>query len=116
MKIGQLKYSQMLVDWLKSENYNLDRVFYLDHHSMHAASAYFGSGFDRALVFTADGQGDGKTATLSLWDRGRPSLVNRATPVASLLALPAKVFSALSSTSLSLGLPTNVAQLHIVGP
>jgi carbamoyltransferase len=35
------------------------RIFFLDHHYAHAASAYYTSGFDDALVVTMDGGGDG---------------------------------------------------------
>lgn len=38
----------------------------VDHHLSHAASAYFCSGFDDCLVVTADGCGDGRSATVSL--------------------------------------------------
>jgi carbamoyltransferase len=34
-------------------------VHFLDHHFCHAASAYYTSGYDRALVVTMDGGGDG---------------------------------------------------------
>jgi carbamoyltransferase len=35
-------------------------ISFVDHHLCHAASAYFTSGFDDALVITQDGAGDGK--------------------------------------------------------
>jgi carbamoyltransferase len=38
----------------------VQRPTFLDHHLCHAASAYFTSGFDDALVVTQDGAGDGK--------------------------------------------------------
>lgn len=38
-------------------------VSYYDHHKCHAASAYYTSGFLNALVVTADGAGDGRSAT-----------------------------------------------------
>ncbi len=37
--------------------------FFLDHHTAHAASAYFHSGFDKALVVTLDGLGDSLSHT-----------------------------------------------------
>jgi carbamoyltransferase len=36
-----------------------DRVVALDHHLCHAASAFYGSPFDRSLILTCDEQGDG---------------------------------------------------------
>ena len=38
-------------------------ISYYDHHLCHAASAYYTSGFRDALVVTADGAGDGRSAT-----------------------------------------------------
>jgi carbamoyltransferase len=35
------------------------KVHYVDHHTTHAVSAYFHSGFDDALVLTIDGEGQG---------------------------------------------------------
>src|SRR5438876_171221 len=44
-----------------------DRIICLDHHTCHAAAAYFGSGFagKDALVLTNDNSGDGLCATAS---------------------------------------------------
>ena len=41
-----------------------DRIFLVDHHLCHAASAYRTSGFDEALVFAIDGSGDGYSTTV----------------------------------------------------
>src|SRR6267378_7870278 len=44
-----------------------ERVSFVDHHTCHAAAAYFGSPFDgrRALVLTNDNSGDGLCGTVS---------------------------------------------------
>ena len=39
-------------------------IDWLDHHFSHAASAYYASGKRDALIFTADGQGDGLSAAV----------------------------------------------------
>lgn len=36
------------------------------HHSCHAASAFYASGYDKALIFTIDGSGDGISTRISL--------------------------------------------------
>lgn len=41
-------------------------VIPVDHHSAHAASAFYGSGFESAAVLTLDGQGELATSTLSI--------------------------------------------------
>lgn len=39
-------------------------VFFVDHHTAHAASAFHASPFDEAAIFTADGVGEWTTTTL----------------------------------------------------
>jgi len=42
----------------------------VEHHEAHAASAYYTSGFDRALILTVDAYGSGLTTTISLGEAG----------------------------------------------
>ncbi|MDK1021365.1 MAG: carbamoyltransferase C-terminal domain-containing protein [Candidatus Hydrogenedentes bacterium] len=50
-------YSPLVVDGLKAMGLRCEIEFF-DHHTSHAASAYYCSPFDEALVFTLDGEGD----------------------------------------------------------
>nr|WP_321268042.1 carbamoyltransferase C-terminal domain-containing protein [uncultured Sulfurimonas sp.] len=45
----------------------------IDHHTCHASTAYFGLGNyeDKVLVITADGEGDGKSATVNIGYKGQ---------------------------------------------
>ncbi len=43
-----------------------DRIEEFDHHLCHAASAYYASPFDRALIVTIDEQGDGRAGFVGL--------------------------------------------------
>jgi carbamoyltransferase len=43
-----------------------DRIVGLDHHLCHAASAFYASPFDRALIVVLDEQGDGRTGFVGL--------------------------------------------------
>lgn len=43
----------------------------IDHHCSHAASAYYGSGFDEALIFTCDGKGGFKSNSVWSGRNGR---------------------------------------------
>ncbi|MGC8629187.1 MAG: carbamoyltransferase C-terminal domain-containing protein [Candidatus Micrarchaeia archaeon] len=47
------------------------KLYVIDHHTAHAATAAFTSGFKKALVLTADGYGDGLSATISLFEDGK---------------------------------------------
>ena len=46
-------------------------VEYVDHHRSHAASAYYTSGFEDALIITADGGGDGLAGSIYTGRGGR---------------------------------------------
>jgi carbamoyltransferase len=57
---------------LLREQYGVDApVDFYDHHYCHATSAYYTSGFDRALVVTLDGGGDGRSGSVWVGDGGR---------------------------------------------
>ena len=43
-----------------------DKLFFSNHHLSHAASAYYSSSFDEAIVFTADGVGEWATTTIAI--------------------------------------------------
>jgi carbamoyltransferase len=49
----------------------------VEHHIAHAASAYRTSGFDEAMILTADWSGDGIAATLGCGEHGRIEIVER---------------------------------------
>jgi len=56
---------------LKSE-YGLQApVRFYDHHFCHATSAYYTSSFNRALVITLDGGGDGRSGSVYVGENGR---------------------------------------------
>ena len=46
------------------------KIFFIDHHISHAASAHYTSGLRKSLVITADGAGDGLSATVNLAENG----------------------------------------------
>ena len=49
------------------ENYKSDEnIFFSDHHLSHAASAFFPSPFEEAVVLTADGVGEWATTTVAI--------------------------------------------------
>ena len=47
------------------------RVVLADHHASHAASTYFGSGWDESLVLTMDRSGDRQATTISVGKDGQ---------------------------------------------
>lgn len=53
---------------------------FVDHHFAHAVSAYRVSGFDDAMILTADWSGDGICLTLSAGHNGKIDLLHRFAP------------------------------------
>lgn len=58
-------------------------VAFAEHHEAHAATAFFGSGFDSALVLTADSLGDGCSLTVSRGEGRRLARLFAASPFVS---------------------------------
>ena len=54
------------------------------HHEAHAASAYYGSGWDDCYVLTMDGWGEDGCSTLSIGRKGKLELVARSSPINSI--------------------------------
>ncbi len=65
----KLFQKNLLLNKLKEidENYKSDEnIFFSDHHLSHAASAFFPSPFEEAVVLTADGVGEWATTTVAI--------------------------------------------------
>ena len=59
----------MLFNELKrhDKNFNdIKKIHFSDHHLSHAASAFFPSPFEEAIVLTADGVGEWSTTTVAI--------------------------------------------------
>ncbi|MSR24316.1 MAG: hypothetical protein EXR96_04425 [Nitrospiraceae bacterium] len=66
-------HQRMVREELARLGINPARVRFVDHHTCHAAMAYYGSGNmnERVLVLTNDGEGDGLCATVSIGHHGQ---------------------------------------------
>ena len=65
----KLFQKKMLFDELKKHDINFKddkKIFFSDHHLSHAASAFFPSPFEKAIVLTADGVGEWATTTVAV--------------------------------------------------
>ena len=65
----KLFQKNLLFNKLKThdDNYKSDKnIYFSDHHLSHAASAFFPSPFDEAIVLTADGVGEWATTTVAI--------------------------------------------------
>ena len=65
----KLFQKKMLFNELKKHDKNFKediKIFFSDHHLSHAASAFFPSPFEEAIVLTADGVGEWATTTVAI--------------------------------------------------
>ena len=65
----KLFQKKMLFNELKRHDSNFNdikKIYFSDHHLSHAASAFFPSPFEEALVLTADGVGEWATTTVAI--------------------------------------------------
>ena len=65
----KLFQKKMLQELLKQHDKNFNnpnKIYFSEHHLSHAASAFYPSPFDEAIVLTADGVGDWATTTVAI--------------------------------------------------
>jgi carbamoyltransferase len=68
----KLFQKKMLFNELKRNDNNFNdikKIYFSDHHLSHAASAFFPSPFEEAVVLTADGVGEWATTTVAIGKR-----------------------------------------------
>lgn len=71
---GKLMQRRMLLDGLREIAPEVaweQRLLFAEHHQSHAASAFFPSPFERAIVLTLDGVGEWATTTVSIGEGNR---------------------------------------------
>ncbi len=80
----------------------LEKITFVDHHTAHASSAYYGlADYDnQILVLTNDGAGDGICATVSVGHRGRLQRISSITEDNSLATIYAMVTYMMGMTPL----------------
>ena len=74
----KLFQKNLLFNKLKNHdtNYKSDHnIYFSDHHLSHAASAYFPSPFDEAVILTADGVGEWATTTLAIGKKEKLEII-----------------------------------------
>lgn len=59
------RFEEILADYFAFQFGHAPPVVLVDHHSAHAASAWYGTGWDEGLVLTMDFSGDRKATTVS---------------------------------------------------
>ncbi|MBE1582266.1 carbamoyltransferase C-terminal domain-containing protein [Nonomuraea angiospora] len=70
---GAVEQQRRRAEFLRDAGYPEERIQFIDHHTCHAATAYFARGtFDQeVLVLTSDGHGDDLCASVSVGSNGK---------------------------------------------
>ena len=70
----KLFQKKMLMDLFKQHDSTFNdesKLFFSEHHLSHAASAFFPSPFEKAIVLTADGVGEWATTTVAIGEKNK---------------------------------------------
>ena len=73
----KLFQKKMLFDLLKQHDRNFvdsKKIFFSEHHLSHAASAFYPSPYEKAIILTADGVGEWATTTVAIGDQNKLSI------------------------------------------
>ena len=65
-KLFQKKFLLNKLMEIEGKRLNDNKIFFSEHHLSHAASAFFPSPFDNAVILTADGVGEWATTTVAI--------------------------------------------------
>ena len=85
---GYKQFSKAIPIWLKEKLFqknqifkylksidnqfeDINKIFFSEHHLSHAASAFYPSPFDKAIILTADGVGEWATTTVGIGENNR---------------------------------------------
>lgn len=73
---------EIMANFERKTRINKEKIEFIDHHTVHAYSAYFGSPNHqkgKKLVLTLDAMGDGLCATVSIGDKGKLKRISETT-------------------------------------
>ena len=70
-------FESLLKAWFRFRWGHSPPVLRVHHHLAHAAGAYYGSGFDEAMILTVDNSGDGLSAQTAVGSKGKIELLRQ---------------------------------------
>ncbi len=107
----KLFQKKMLFDSLKGidNNFNdISKINFSEHHLSHAASAFFSSPFDEAVILTLDGVGEWATTTISLGKKNKINILKE-------LHFPHSLGLLFSAFTFFLGFKVNGGEYKVMG-
>lgn len=76
--------SGIIIDGLKKKGFVKAEIEFHDHHMCHAASAFYASPFDEALIVTQDGKGDGSSGVICVGSGDKIVEIKRQSEIVSI--------------------------------
>ncbi len=72
----KLFMKRQIINFLKKidPKFKEEKLYFSEHHLSHAASAFFPSPFEEAMIFTADGVGEWATTTIAIGNKNKISM------------------------------------------
>jgi carbamoyltransferase len=107
----KLFQKKMLFDALKEQDNNFNnikKINFSEHHLSHAASAFFSSPYDEAIILTLDGVGEWATTTISLGKNNKISILKE-------IHFPHSLGLLYSSFTYFLGFKVNSGEYKVMG-
>lgn len=71
------EYEEKLNDYFKYTFGASKNIEFVHHHTAHAASSFYGSGFDKAMIITIDASGDGVSTQFMIGSNKKMELIKR---------------------------------------
>jgi len=75
---SKLFLKKLIFDSLKTNDKNFNeekKILFTEHHLSHAASAFYPSSFDEAIILTADGVGEWATTTIAIGKKNKVDIL-----------------------------------------
>ncbi len=90
------------------KNFKIEKLLFAEHHESHAASAFYPSPFEEALVLTIDGVGEWATTTISLGKQNSLEIIKE-------IHFPHSIGLLYSAFTYYLGFKVNSGEYKIMG-
>jgi carbamoyltransferase len=107
----KLFQKKMLFDALKEQDSNFNdikKINFSEHHLSHAASAFFSSPYDKAIILTLDGVGEWATTTVSLGKNNKINILKE-------IHFPHSLGLLYSAVTYFLGFKVNSGEYKVMG-
>ena len=106
----KLFQKSLLINELKkiSKNFNQDKLLFAEHHASHAASAFFPSPFENAIILTLDGVGEWATTTVSIGKNNKLEIIKE-------IHFPHSIGLLYSAFTYYLGFKVNSGEYKVMG-